>query len=84
MILSLIWFLWQVGLLGMKNVHIKHLAGNILVKVSESLVESVCCVRLPHFEILECCIFQLSYSLICFLREVNGMSSFVCFVDVCA
>ncbi|XP_020880698.1 uncharacterized protein LOC9313815 [Arabidopsis lyrata subsp. lyrata] len=29
-----------VGLLGMKNVHIKHLAGNILVEVSESLVQS--------------------------------------------
>ncbi|XP_019084830.1 PREDICTED: uncharacterized protein LOC104711589 isoform X2 [Camelina sativa] len=29
-----------VGLLGMKNVHVKHLAGNILVQVSECLVES--------------------------------------------
>ncbi|EOA23365.1 hypothetical protein CARUB_v10019578mg, partial [Capsella rubella] len=29
-----------VGLLGMKNVHVKHLAGNILVEVSECLVES--------------------------------------------
>ncbi|KAL1223907.1 hypothetical protein V5N11_007302 [Cardamine amara subsp. amara] len=29
-----------VGLLGMKSVHVKHLAGNILVEVSESLVES--------------------------------------------
>ncbi|KAF8081266.1 hypothetical protein N665_0896s0006 [Sinapis alba] len=29
-----------VGLLGVKNVHVQHLAGNILVEVSESLVES--------------------------------------------
>ncbi|CAG7888400.1 unnamed protein product [Brassica rapa] len=29
-----------VGLLGAKNVHVQHLAGNILVQVSESLVES--------------------------------------------
>lgn len=39
-----LWFFWQVGLLGMKSVHVQHLAGNILVEVSESLVESVCCV----------------------------------------
>ncbi|CAH2064478.1 unnamed protein product [Thlaspi arvense] len=30
-----------VGLLSMKNVHVQHLAGNILVEVSESLVEYV-------------------------------------------
>ncbi|XP_010503716.1 PREDICTED: uncharacterized protein LOC104780873 [Camelina sativa] len=29
-----------VGLLDMKNVHVKHLAGNVLVEVSECLVES--------------------------------------------
>lgn len=30
-----------VGLLGVKNVHVQHLAGNILVQVSHSLLESV-------------------------------------------
>jgi hypothetical protein len=71
-----------VCLLGMENVHVKHLAGNILVEVSGCLVESVCYICLTRD-------FRMLYSSsshthsFVFPREVNGMSSFVCFVNVC-
>lgn len=68
-------------MLGAKNVHVQHLAGNILVQVSESLVESVRFFSASSLQILEC--LYLHYILIYFLREVNGMISFASFVTLC-
>lgn len=69
-------------MLGAKNVHVQHLAGNILVQVSESLVESVRFFSASSLQILEC-LYLHYYILIYFLREVNGMISFASFVTLC-
>lgn len=68
-----------------KNVHVQHLAGNILVQVSDSLVESVRFFSASSLQILESLYLPplLYYILIYVLREVHGMISFACFVTLC-